>query len=88
MSAIISIFLAMLAGLSDILSGLIPFYRNIAESRTRYIIGFAAGTMLGAVFFEMLNELEPGDSVYIGLGFFTFYLLEHLISEICYRQEF
>jgi len=74
----ISILLAFLAGMSDLLSGLIPFYYKIEESYTRYIIGFAAGTMLGAVFFEMLPELVPSDSLYIGAGFFFFYLLERL----------
>lgn len=74
----ISVLLAFLAGLSDLLSGIIPFYYKIEESSTRYIIGFAAGTMLGAVFFEMLPELSPADSIYIGMGFFFFYLLERL----------
>jgi zinc and cadmium transporter len=74
----ISILLALIAGLSDLLSGLIPFYYKIEESSTRYIIGFAAGTMLGAVFFEMLPELGPTDSTYIAAGFFFFYLLERL----------
>ncbi|MDD5474004.1 MAG: ZIP family metal transporter [Candidatus Methanoperedens sp.] len=74
----ISILLASLAGLSDLISGLIPFYYKLEESYTRYIIAFAAGTMLGAVFFEMLPELRPEDSVYIGVGFFLFYLLERL----------
>lgn len=74
----ISILLAFIAGLSDLLSGLIPFYYKIEESSTRYIIGFAAGTMLGAVFFEMLPELAPTDSTYIAVGFFFFYLLERL----------
>lgn len=74
----ISILLALLAGLSDLLSGLVPFYYKLEESYTRYIIAFAAGTMLGAVFFEMLPELRPEDSMYIGVGFFFFYLLERL----------
>ncbi len=74
----ISIILALFAGLSDLLSGLIPFHYKIDESYTRYIIGLAAGTMLGAVFFEMLPELHPADSIYIGVGFFVFYLLERL----------
>ncbi len=74
----ISILLALLAGLSDILSGLIPFYYKLEESKTRYIIAFAAGTMLGAVFFEMLPEVLPADSIYIAAGFFFFYLLERL----------
>lgn len=74
----ISILLALLAGLSDLLSGLIPFYYKLEESNTRYVIAFAAGTMLGAVFFEMLPELSPTDSVFIGMGFFLFYLLERL----------
>jgi zinc and cadmium transporter len=74
----ISILLALFAGLSDLISGLIPFYYRLEESYTRYIIGFAAGTMLGAVFFEMLPEIPPGDSLYIGVGFFFFYLLERL----------
>jgi hypothetical protein len=74
----ISIILALFAGLADLLSGLIPFYYRLDESYTRYIIGFAAGTMLGAVFFEMLPELHPVDSIYIGVGFFVFYLLERL----------
>lgn len=74
----ISIILALVAGLSDLISGLIPFYHKLEESSTRYIIGFAAGTMLGAVFFEMLPELNSEDSLYIGAGFFFFYLLERL----------
>ena len=74
----ITILLAFFAGLSDLISGLIPFYYKLEESHTRYIIGFAAGTMLGAVFFEMLPELTPGDSFYIAVGFFFFYLLERL----------
>lgn len=74
----ISILLALFAGLSDLISGLIPFYHKLEESSTRYIIGFAAGTMLGAVFFEMLPELKSEDSLYIGVGFFFFYLLERL----------
>jgi zinc and cadmium transporter len=74
----ISIILALFAGLSDLFSGLVPFYYKLEESYTRYIIGFAAGTMLGAVFFEMLPELRPADSLYIGVGFFFFYLLERL----------
>ncbi|MFZ3384473.1 MAG: ZIP family metal transporter [Candidatus Methanoperedens sp.] len=74
----ITILLAFFAGLSDLVSGLIPFYYKLEESHTRYIIGFAAGTMLGAVFFEMLPEIPPSDSLYIGIGFFFFYLLERL----------
>lgn len=73
-----SVLFALLAGLSDLLSGIIPFYYKIEDSSTRYIIGFAAGTMLGAVFFEMLPVLAPADSLYIGVGFFFFYLLERL----------
>ena len=74
----IPIFLAFAAGLSDIISGLIPFRFKLEESGTRYVIAFASGTMLGAAFFEMMPELKPGDSAYIGLGFFLFYLLERL----------
>ncbi len=74
----IQILLALFAGLSDLLSGLIPFYYRLEESATRYIIAFAAGTMLGAIFFEMLPELRPADSVFIAFGFFFFYLLERL----------
>jgi zinc and cadmium transporter len=74
----IAVLLAFLAGLSDLLSGLIPFCFNLRESVTRYIIAFAAGTMLGAVFFEMIPELRPADSAYIASGFFFFYLLERL----------
>ncbi len=74
----ISVILAFFAGLSDLFSGLIPFYHKLEESSTRYVIGLAAGTMLGAVFFEMLPELAPSDSLYIGIGFFFFYLLERL----------
>lgn len=73
-----SILLALLAGLSDLLGGLVPFYYKLEESQPRYIIALAAGTMLGAVFFEMLPELQPSDSTFIALGFFSFYLLERL----------
>ncbi len=75
---ILPVILAFFAGLSDLFSGLIPFYYKLEESHTRYIIAIAAGTMLGAVFFEMLPELPSGESVYIGVGFFFFYLLERL----------
>ena len=74
----IPVLLALVAGLSDLISGLVPFHYRLEESSTRYIIAFAAGTMLGAVFFEMLPELRPEDSIYIGAGFFLFYLLERL----------
>ncbi len=74
----ISIILALFAGLADLLSGLIPFYYRLDDSYTRYIIALAAGTMLGAVFFEMLPEVLPADSIYIAAGFFFFYLLERL----------
>jgi len=84
----ISIVLALFAGLSDLFSGLIPFYYRIKESRTRYIVAFAAGTMLGAVFFEMLPALRPSDSTFIALGFFSFYLLERLVMiHTCQESE-
>lgn len=84
----ISIILALLAGLSDLFSGLIPFYYKIKESRTRYIIAVAAGTMLGAVFFEMLPEVLPSNSAFIALGFFSFYLLERLVMiHTCQESE-
>jgi len=75
---VISILLALFAGLSDLISGLIPFYYKIKEHKTRYIVGFAAGTLLGAVFFEMLPEIGSENTIFMALGFFSFYLLERL----------
>lgn len=69
------IYYALLAALSDVLSGLL--FLRFKTGSTRYIIAFASGVVLSAAFFELIPESNIAQNyVFLGLGFFTFYLIE------------
>jgi zinc transporter ZupT len=70
---------AMLAGLSTILIGLLPFISSVRLSFGRYMIGFASGVVISAALLEMIPKGNMQDNAPIALvGFFTFYLLEKI----------
>ena len=82
-----------------ILLALIPFAidaglalisrRITAVAYTRYIISFSAGIVISASFFELLPEAKiEENAVFIGLGFFAFYLVEKLtMLHACGEEE-
>ena len=73
------IYLAILAALSEILSGLL-LYSRFAKVSTRYIVGFASGIVIATAFFELIPESNIAEnSLYLGLGFFIFYLIEKMV---------
>lgn len=72
--------LALVAALSDIAAGLLFRYSKINKIPTRYIIGFASGIVISTAFFELIPESNVEKNyLYLGLGFFTFYLLEKMV---------
>ncbi|VVB65673.1 Zinc transporter ZupT [Candidatus Gugararchaeum adminiculabundum] len=75
-----AVALAFVAGLSDLFSGSIPLFVKMKEEWERYIIGFAAGSVLGVFFFEMLGDIDATHTfMFVALGFFTFYLLSKFV---------
>lgn len=82
-------FLALIAALSDILSGLLLLHPRVNSIGTRYIVGFASGIVISTAFFELIPESNVVDNyLYLGLGFFSFYLLEKIVMlHSCGEQE-
>ena len=71
---------AALAALSDILGGLLILNPRVRNLQTRYVIGFAAGAVVSAAFLELIPQSNiEKNSLFVGLGFFTFYLIEKTI---------
>jgi zinc transporter ZupT len=83
------LLLAMAAALSDILSGLLIRHPRINAIGTRYIVGFASGIVISTAFFELLPKSDVANNyLYLGLGFFTFYLVEKAVMlHSCGEQE-
>jgi zinc transporter ZupT len=78
----VGIIAALIAGLSDLLGGWISQHPKFATKSARYFIGFAAGAVIAAAFFDILPQVNLVDrfNIYIlAAGFFSFYLLERLI---------
>ncbi len=68
---------AVLAGLSDLIGGLLSFHPKARQIESRYILGFASGIVVAAALFELIPESDSSQNyLFIGLGFFTFYLIE------------
>jgi zinc transporter ZupT len=82
-------FLALLAASSDILGGLLLRYSKVNNIPTRYIVGFASGIVISTAFFELIPESNMEKNyLYLGLGFFGFYLLEKIVMlHSCGEQE-
>jgi zinc transporter ZupT len=80
MIPIISIIAALIAGLSDLIGGWISQHARVAKISSRYFIGFAAGTIIAAAFFEVLPQVNIRTEMYfLAAGFFFFYLLERAV---------
>ena len=73
---------AVIAGLSDLLAGWWTLKQSKAglPLEPRYIIAFAAGVLLAVTSFDILPEINPQrDSLFLALGFVSFYVLEKLM---------
>jgi len=71
------ILLAAIAGLGDILGGLLPLHPRFRNISTRYILAFASGVVVSAAFFELLPEANVESNwALVGLGFFIMYLID------------
>ncbi len=76
----IGIIAAIIAGLSDLFGGWISQHPRLTKASARYFIGFAAGTVIAAAFFEILPEVNTKlNFAYLAAGFFFFYLLERVV---------
>jgi zinc transporter ZupT len=84
-----TIVLALIASLSDVLGGLLPFWRGFKRFSTRYVLAFAAGTVTSAAFFELLPESNLETNWWLaGLGFFLLYLVDKgLALHQCEEEE-
>jgi len=71
---------AVIAGLSDILSGWISLNRKMSGVDARYVIAFASGVLISTAFMEMIPNLSLESSyLALGLGFFIFYVIEKVM---------
>jgi zinc transporter ZupT len=74
---LIPLVYALIAGLSDLVAGWLALRWRSDGFETRYVIAFAAGTLIAVTFVDILPEVRiERDYGYLALGFFTFYLLE------------
>lgn len=77
---------ALITAAGTIIGGALPFTKIFREAANRYLIGFAAGAMIGIALFDLIpqasrlasNGFESG-GVFIALGFFLVYLLEKIV---------
>jgi zinc transporter ZupT len=68
---------ALLATLSELAGGALPFHPRLRQLDARYVLGFAAGILVSLAFFELIPESNPGEHhLFLVLGFFSFYLIE------------
>ncbi|WP_309492740.1 ZIP family metal transporter [Candidatus Hecatella orcuttiae] len=79
---------AGIAGAATILSGLLPLHPRV-KFNLRYVVGFASGIVIGTALFEMIPAANPaGNWLIIGLGFFSFYLIEMAVTiHTCGEKE-
>ena len=72
------IIYSIIAGMSDVIAGVIALRTPKIESR--YVIAFGAGVLLAATFFNVLPEVNiKVHAPVLAAGFVTFYLLEKVI---------
>lgn len=71
---------ALIAGLSDLVSGWLALRWRSDRLEPRYVIAFAAGVLLAVTFFDILPEVRMDtDYMYVAVGFLVFYLLEKVM---------
>jgi len=80
---------AFLAAGATILGGLLPIYTRIRNVEIRYTLAFASGLMISVAFFDMLPEAEIAvNYIFLGVGFFSLYVVEKLIIiHTCGEEE-
>lgn len=85
----IPILFAFLAGLSDLVSGVLTLRGMLARLPSRYVIAFGAGVLLAATFFDVLPQVDvKADSAALAAGFVVFYLLEKVVMlHACGEEE-
>lgn len=76
-----AIFYACLTSLATVLGGVLPNVAGLRRVQARYLVAFAAGTMIGIAFFDMLPEVAAAGAGMVGVavGFFTIYLVEKFV---------
>lgn len=75
------ILLAAIAGLGDVLGGLLPLFPRFKNLSTRYVLAFASGIVISAAFFELLPEANiEANWALVGAGFFAMYLIDKLLA--------
>ncbi len=71
---------AGIASLATIVGGFFPLYSRI-KFNLNQVVGFASGIVIATALFELLPESNPSDNwQFIGLGFFSFYIIEMLVT--------
>lgn len=72
---------AFITALSTLLGGWLALGGVLKNVANRYLIGFAAGAMLGIAFFDLIPEAMEGRAAawVIAAGFFAVYVLEKFI---------
>ena len=71
---------AGLVGLTLFLSGLPALHPKASAINTSYIVAFASGVITSASMFEMIPEADVSNNwLFLGAGFFIFYLLERVV---------
>jgi len=85
----IALVYAFLSAGATILGGLLPIYTRVRNIEMRYMLAFASGLMISVAFFDMLPEAEiAANYLFIGIGFFSLYVVEKLIIiHTCGEEE-
>lgn len=80
---------AFLSAGATVIGGLLPVYTRIKNIEMRYMLAFASGLMVSVAFFDMLPEAEIAvNYIFIGIGFFSLYVVEKLIIiHTCGEEE-
>jgi len=79
----------IIAAIADILSGWLALHSRMKDLAPRYLIAFAAGMLVSVAFFSIIPEADIGsNSIYLGLGFLVFYVLERVMMiHACGERE-
>ncbi len=74
------LFYAVLAAVADIGSGALVLHPKFERISQRYVVALASGVVVSAAFIELIpgSDIES-NSLFVVLGFFTFYLIEKVI---------
>jgi len=78
---------AFITALGTLIGGWLPFSGFFKKISPRYLIGFAAGAMLGIAFFDLIPAAGAANAIYLALGFFAIYLLEKFVLMHSHHQQ-